>query len=55
MDDGRIEFLVNSIASVCDVSDKKKLQQAISDSHEVKEFLDDAKYVSYSYCIIADL
>ena len=43
MNDDRIEFLVNSIASVCDVSEKKKLMQSANDSSDVKEFLDDAK------------
>lgn len=43
MNDERIEFLVNSIASACDVSDKKKLLIATSDSLDVKEFLDDIK------------
>jgi hypothetical protein len=43
MDDERIEFLANSIATVCDVSDKKTLHQAIDASKDVKEFLDDTK------------
>ena len=43
MNDDRIEFLVNSIASVCDVSDNKRLLQAANESSDVKEFLDDAK------------
>ena len=47
MNDERIEFLVNSIASVCDVSDKKRLSVSTSESADVKEFLDDIKYVIY--------
>jgi hypothetical protein len=43
MNDERIEFLVNSIASVCDVTDKKRLSASTSESADVKEFLDDIK------------
>ena len=51
MNDERIEFLANSISSVCDVSDKKKLLLAISESHDVKDFLDDTKYVLSLSCL----
>ena len=49
MNDDRIEFLVNSIASVCSVSDKNKLSEAIIGSKDVQDFLDDTKWVYFHY------
>jgi hypothetical protein len=45
MADERHEFLANNIASVCDVSDRKAVTRSIEASPDVRDFLDDTKYV----------
>ena len=52
MADERHEFLANNIASMGDVSDRKAVTRSIEASPDVRDFLDDTKYVAFFHCFV---